>query len=68
MEDAHAIELNIDENEKEANAFFAVYDGHGGELTALSLGHNWIVLIRWHRGEIRGRSCSQTPCGRGCIS
>ena len=31
MEDAHAVELDLDEtDEKDTNAFFAVYDGHGG--------------------------------------
>jgi serine/threonine protein phosphatase PrpC len=30
MEDAHATVLELDDREK--NAFFAVYDGHGGEL------------------------------------
>jgi len=30
MEDAHATVLELDVREK--NAFFAVYDGHGGEL------------------------------------
>ena len=29
MEDAHAVDLSLDEGEK-SNAFFAVYDGHGG--------------------------------------
>ena len=29
MEDAHAIELNLADGKLE-NAFFAVYDGHGG--------------------------------------
>jgi protein phosphatase 2C family protein 2/3 len=30
MEDAHTTVLNIDGSETEKNAFFAVYDGHGG--------------------------------------
>jgi len=30
MEDAHAAELSIDEEVENSNAFFAVYDGHGG--------------------------------------
>ena len=30
MEDAHAIDLNLDNNEHGSNHFFAVYDGHGG--------------------------------------
>jgi serine/threonine protein phosphatase PrpC len=31
MEDAHAIVLDLDENAEDTNAFFAVYDGHGGD-------------------------------------
>lgn len=34
MEDAHATILELDDKEK--NAFFAVYDGHGGTLQNLS--------------------------------
>jgi serine/threonine protein phosphatase PrpC len=32
MEDSHAISLNLDEPQDDANSntFFAVYDGHGG--------------------------------------
>jgi protein phosphatase 2C family protein 2/3 len=32
MEDSHAISLNLDESQEDANSntFFAVYDGHGG--------------------------------------
>jgi protein phosphatase PTC2/3 len=32
MEDSHAVSLNLDESQEDANsnAFFAVYDGHGG--------------------------------------
>jgi serine/threonine protein phosphatase PrpC len=30
MEDAHAVVLNLNEDSDESNAFFAVYDGHGG--------------------------------------
>ncbi|KAK7056795.1 Protein phosphatase 2C 2 [Paramarasmius palmivorus] len=31
MEDAHAIVLDLDEKAEDPNAFFAVYDGHGGD-------------------------------------
>ena len=30
MEDAHATVLFLDEGDEKSNAFFAVYDGHGG--------------------------------------
>jgi len=30
MEDAHTAELQLDEDNRTRNAFFAVYDGHGG--------------------------------------
>lgn len=30
MEDSHAIVLDLDDDKQERNAFFAVYDGHGG--------------------------------------
>ena len=30
MEDAHAAVLDLDGPEENSNAFFAVYDGHGG--------------------------------------
>ncbi len=35
MEDAHAIVLDLDEGQVDSNAFFAVYDGHGGTCPAL---------------------------------
>ena len=34
MEDAHAVVLSLDEDEEKPNAFFAVYDGHGGMFYA----------------------------------
>ncbi|KAI3607710.1 protein phosphatase 2c ptc3 [Moniliophthora roreri] len=40
MEDAHAIVLDLDENAEEPNAFFAVYDGHGGGTVAKFAGQN----------------------------
>jgi len=30
MEDSHTAELQLDEDNRTKNAFFAVYDGHGG--------------------------------------
>ncbi|KAL0578633.1 Protein phosphatase 2C 2 [Marasmius crinis-equi] len=40
MEDAHAIMPDLDENSEESNAFFAVYDGHGGGTVAKFAGQN----------------------------
>lgn len=40
MEDAHATVLNLDGSESEKNAFFAVYDGHGGSSVAKFSGEN----------------------------
>ncbi|KAH8104545.1 phosphatase 2C-like domain-containing protein [Cristinia sonorae] len=41
MEDAHAIELDLDEtNGTDTNAFFAVYDGHGGSAASKYAGEN----------------------------
>jgi protein phosphatase PTC2/3 len=39
MEDAHAVSLNLDESQGDANpnTFFAVYDGHGGTVMTLYL-------------------------------
>jgi protein phosphatase 2C family protein 2/3 len=37
MEDAHAIVLDLDEGKEKHNAFFAVYDGHGGKLVDIYL-------------------------------
>ncbi|KXN88252.1 hypothetical protein AN958_07711 [Leucoagaricus sp. SymC.cos] len=40
MEDAHAAVLDLDEENKDTNAFFAVYDGHGGSNVAKYAGQN----------------------------
>ncbi|KAI0304431.1 phosphatase 2C-like domain-containing protein, partial [Multifurca ochricompacta] len=42
MEDAHAISLNLEEPQEDANSntFFAVYDGHGGGSVARFAGQN----------------------------
>ena len=34
MEDAHAVVLSLDKDNENPNAFFAVYDGHGGMFYA----------------------------------
>ena len=33
MEDAYAVNLSLDEGVENPNAFFAVYDGHGGKFS-----------------------------------
>ena len=52
MEDAHTAELFLDEGEENSNAFFAVYDGHGGhrasDYTAEHL-HNLVLNNPLHR-------------------
>ncbi|EAU85866.2 protein phosphatase 2C Ptc3 [Coprinopsis cinerea okayama7 len=40
MEDAHATVLDLDEGKEDSNAFFAVYDGHGGSTVAKFAGAN----------------------------
>ncbi|KAF8827673.1 hypothetical protein HHX47_DHR4000358 [Lentinula edodes] len=40
MEDSHAIVLDLDDDKHERNAFFAVYDGHGGGTVAKFAGQN----------------------------
>lgn len=40
MEDSHTTILNLDGSETEKNAFFAVYDGHGGSNVAKFAGEN----------------------------
>ncbi|KAG7088450.1 hypothetical protein E1B28_012441 [Marasmius oreades] len=40
MEDAHAIKLDLGESSEGSNAFFAVYDGHGGGTVARYAGQN----------------------------
>lgn len=40
MEDAHAMVLELDESPESHNAFFAVYDGHGGSAVAKFAGEN----------------------------
>ncbi|GLB38422.1 putative serine/threonine phosphatases, family 2C, catalytic domain [Lyophyllum shimeji] len=40
MEDAHATVLDLDEGKEDSNAFFAVYDGHGGGTVAKFAGQH----------------------------
>ncbi|KAG8214601.1 PP2C-domain-containing protein [Butyriboletus roseoflavus] len=40
MEDAHAAVLTLEDGTKEKNAFFGVYDGHGGNTVAKFAGKN----------------------------
>ncbi len=45
MEDAHAIELKLDGEKDISNAFFAVYDGHGGSVKASDCWTRILTLI-----------------------
>ncbi|KAI0072866.1 PP2C-domain-containing protein [Panus rudis PR-1116 ss-1] len=40
MEDAHTVDLNLDQKQDKSNTFFAVYDGHGGGATAKYAGQH----------------------------
>jgi len=40
MEDSHAAILDLDHGKEDSNAFFAVYDGHGGSTVARFAGAN----------------------------
>src|ERR1700729_3724635 len=40
MEDAHAAELSLDQEVENSNAFFAVYDGHGGTFRRVLILHS----------------------------
>ena len=46
MEDAHAAATPLDEGADNSNAFFAVYDGHGGAFPIwLSLGAPQFLIL-----------------------
>ena len=58
MEDAHTALLKLDESksDEEADAFFAVYDGHGGEFISVGksvLGHphSAFISVSGHAGQ-----------------
>lgn len=71
MEDAHAAVLNLDEgkSEEDTNAFFAVYDGHGGMTllpkTATFLPRAELPAPRVLRRQICWPERSQTTCFGG---
>lgn len=60
MEDAHAVDLFLDEGEN-SNAFFAIYNGHGGmfETFFSGLAYFLILFCRWHSVQIFRDQCSQ---------
>jgi hypothetical protein len=46
MEDAHATVLTLDEGDERSNAFFAVYDGHGGACYIYFVCVNFSILSK----------------------
>lgn len=66
MEDSHAIVLDLDEQETETNAFFAVYDGHGG-MSFLLLFDSEITLSRRHCCQVCWSECTQETSNNGVI-
>ena len=45
MEDSHTTQLQLDDDKKTRNAFFAVYDGHGGASFVLLSDFGLMVVI-----------------------
>jgi len=56
MEDAHAAILDIDEEHGDRNAFFAVYDGHGGMLDASYLSYLLDISSGSHVAKFAGQN------------
>jgi protein phosphatase 2C family protein 2/3 len=54
MEDAHSAELKLDQDNPASNAFFAVYDGHGGANVAKYAGKNVFERLRQEQGYKEG--------------
>jgi protein phosphatase 2C family protein 2/3 len=57
MEDAHAAVLDLDGPEESSNAFFAVYDGHGGEFLSPT-----ILTFRGPKFRNLGSTVSKFAC------
>jgi len=73
MEDSHTAELQLDEDNRTKNAFFAVYDGHGGMwfLVVPCRAHhpdrrrsNFLNANRSKCRQVRGNQCLQASGGR----
>ena len=58
MEDAHAAVLSLEDGTEEKNAFFAVYDGHGGNFLPSSSSLISLLAYRQHRRKICRKKCS----------
>jgi len=54
MEDAHSAELKLDQDNPTSNAFFAVYDGHGGASVAKYAGKNVFERLRQEQSYKEG--------------
>ena len=69
MEDAHTVDLSLDEGEK-SNAFFAVYDGHGGTLKTFFSHWSYFLILfcRWQSVQLFSDQRSQEACNWNGIS
>ena len=67
MEDAHAVDLSLDEGAENANAFFAV---HGGTFETFfnPSSHFLILLCKWRSGQIFQDQRSHEACNWNIIS
>lgn len=65
MEDAHATILDLDEDgSSDKNAFFAVYDGHGGTCSSLGVRPELDIVCRSNGCPICRSQCSQAAYDR----
>ena len=69
MEDAHAVVLDLDEGgSSDKNAFFAVYDGHGGTCSPLHVRSELDNVCRRDGCPICWAQCTQAAYDRRIVS